>query len=42
MSIERFRATLYDRVAFVVLNVLLVVAIIDWLSGRLRATLIGR
>lgn len=40
--IERFRATLYDQVAFVVLNVLLVVAIIDWLSGRLRATLIGR
>ena len=42
MSIERFRATLYDQVAFVVLNVLLVVAIIDWLSGRLRSTLIGR
>ena len=40
--IERFRATLYDQVAFVVLNVLIVVAIIDWLSGRLRATLIGR
>ncbi len=40
--IERFRATLYDQVAFVVLNVLVVVAIIDWLSGRLRAALIGR
>ena len=40
--IERFRATLYDQVAFVVLNVLIVVAIIDWLSGRLRSTLIGR
>ena len=40
--IERFRATLYDQVAFVVLNVLIVVAIIDWLSNRLRATLIGR
>ena len=39
--IERFRASLYDQVAFVVLNVLIVVAIIDWLSGRLRARLIG-
>ena len=40
--IERFRATLYDQVAFVVLNVLIVVAIIDFLSGRLRGILIGR
>ena len=31
--IERFRAGLFDQVAFVVLNVLVVIAIIDWGSG---------
>ncbi len=40
--IERFRASLYDQVAFVVLNVLVVVALIDWLSGALRRRLIGQ
>ena len=37
--IERFRANLYDQVAFVVLNVLIVVAIIDWLSRKIRERL---
>ncbi|MGI3211105.1 phosphonate ABC transporter, permease protein PhnE [Roseovarius tibetensis] len=40
--IERFRASLYDQVAFVVLNVLIVIAVIDWVSGKLRRRLIGR
>ena len=39
--IERFRATLYDQVAFVVLNILVLIAIIDWVSKRLRTWLIG-
>lgn len=39
--IERFRAGLFDQVAFVVLNVLVVVAIIDWGSGLIRKRLIG-
>ena len=34
--VERFRATLYDQVAFVVINILIVVALIDWLSKRVR------
>jgi phosphonate transport system permease protein len=38
--IERFRATLYDQVAFVVLNVLIVVAIIDWISRKIRERLV--
>ncbi|SCC82340.1 phosphonate ABC transporter, permease protein PhnE [Saliniramus fredricksonii] len=39
--IERFRAGLFDQVAFVVLNVLVVIAIIDWASGLLRRRFIG-
>ncbi len=39
--IERFRAGLFDQVAFVVLNVLVVIAIIDWGSGRIRQRFIG-
>ncbi|MCU0907025.1 MAG: phosphonate ABC transporter, permease protein PhnE [Rhodobacteraceae bacterium] len=39
--IERFRAGLFDQVAFVVLNILVVIAVIDWLSGRIRARFIG-
>lgn len=39
--IERFRAGLFDQVAFVVLNVLVVIAVIDWLSARIRARFIG-
>ena len=39
--IERFRAGLFDQVAFVVLNVLVVVAIIDWISGKIRKHYIG-
>lgn len=40
--VERFRAGLYDQVAFVVLNVLICVAVIDWLSARIRARFIGQ
>ena len=39
--IERFRAGLYDQVAFVVLNVLIVIAIIDWMSRKIRERYIG-
>ena len=39
--IERFRAGLFDQVAFVVLNVLVVIAIIDWGSGKIRQRFIG-
>ncbi|MGY6411179.1 MAG: phosphonate ABC transporter, permease protein PhnE [Alkalilacustris sp.] len=39
--IERFRAGLFDQVAFVVLNVLVVIAIIDWGSGKIRKRFIG-
>ena len=39
--IERFRAGLFDQVAFVVLNVLVVIAIIDWGSGLIRKRFIG-
>ena len=39
--IERFRATLYDQVAFVVINVLILVAIIDWVSRKIRMSFIG-
>ena len=34
--IERFRAQLYDQVFFVVLNVLVLIFAIDWLSKRIR------
>ncbi len=40
--IERFRASLYDQVAFVVLNILILIALIDWLSKRIRLHVIGR
>ena len=39
--IDRFRAGHFDRVAFVVLNVLVVVYVIDFISGRIRAHFIG-
>jgi len=39
--IERFRAGLFDQVAFVVLNVLVVIAVIDWGSGIIRKRFIG-
>jgi len=39
--IERFRAQLYDQVFFVVLNVLVLIFIIDWLSKRIRLWVIG-
>jgi phosphonate transport system permease protein len=39
--IERFRASLYDQVAFVVLNVLVLIFAIDWLSKRVRLWVIG-
>lgn len=39
--IERFRAGLYDQVAFVVLNVLVLIFAIDWLSKRVRLWAIG-
>ncbi|MEM6744433.1 MAG: phosphonate ABC transporter, permease protein PhnE [Pseudomonadota bacterium] len=39
--IERFRANLYDQVAFVVLNILILIAIIDWLSKRIRLWVVG-
>jgi phosphonate transport system permease protein len=38
--IERFRASLYDQVAFVVLNVLILIAIIDWVSKKIRTRVI--
>ena len=39
--IERFRASLYDQVAFVVLNVLVLIFLIDWVSKRIRLWAIG-
>lgn len=39
--IERFRASLYDQVAFVVLNVLVLIFATDWLSKRVRHWAIG-
>lgn len=39
--IERFRAGLFDQVAFVVLNVLIVIAVIDYCSGLIRKRFIG-
>ena len=39
--IERFRAQLYDQVFFVVLNVLVLIFVIDWLSKRIRLWAIG-
>lgn len=39
--VERFRAGLYDQVAFVVLNVLICIFVIDWISARVRRHFIG-
>lgn len=39
--IERFRAGMFDQVAFVVLNILVVIAVIDWGSGMIRKRFIG-
>ncbi len=39
--IERFRANLYDQVAFVVLNVLVCIYLIDWMSRKIRERVIG-
>jgi phosphonate transport system permease protein len=39
--IERFRAGLYDQVAFVVLNILVLIFAIDWLSKRIRLWEVG-
>lgn len=39
--IERFRANLFDQVAFVVLNVLVCIFVIDWLSRMIRERFIG-
>jgi phosphonate transport system permease protein len=39
--IERFRANLFDQVAFVVLNVLVCIFVIDWISRKVRERFIG-
>jgi len=39
--IERFRAGLYDQVAFVVLNILVLIFAIDWMSKRIRLWAVG-
>lgn len=39
--VDRFRAGYFDQVAFVVLNILICVFVIDWLSGKVRAHFIG-
>jgi phosphonate transport system permease protein len=39
--VDRFRAGHFDQVAFVVLNVLVVVYAIDWMSARIRKHFIG-
>ncbi|MBI1621374.1 phosphonate ABC transporter, permease protein PhnE [Aquamicrobium zhengzhouense] len=39
--IERFRANLFDQVTFVVLNVLVCIFVIDWLSKKIREKFIG-
>lgn len=39
--IERFRANMFDQVAFVVLNVLVCIFVIDWLSRKVRQRFIG-
>jgi phosphonate transport system permease protein len=38
---QRFRAQHYDQVYLVVLNVLVLIFIIDWLSKRIRLWAIG-
>lgn len=39
--IERFRANLFDQVTFVVLNVLVCIFAIDWISKKIRERYIG-
>lgn len=39
--IERFRANMFDQVAFVVLNVLVCIFVIDWVSRKIRERFIG-
>ncbi len=39
--IERFRANYFDQVTFVVLNVLVCVFVIDWISKKIRERYIG-
>lgn len=39
--VERFRANMFDQVTFVVLNVLVCVFAIDWLSKKIRERYIG-
>ena len=39
---EQIRTYDFDRVAFIVLLILIVVAAIDWISGKLRFAIIGR
>jgi len=39
--IERFRANLFDQVAFVVINVLVCIFVIDWVSRKIRERFIG-
>jgi phosphonate transport system permease protein len=39
---EQIRTYDFDRVAFIVLMILVVVAAIDWISGKLRFAIIGR
>ena len=39
---EQIRTYNFDQVAFIVLMILVAVAIIDWISGKLRAAMIGR
>lgn len=39
--VDRFRAGFFDQVAFVVINILICVFVIDWLSGKVRAHFIG-
>ena len=39
---EQIRTYDFDQVAFIILLILAAVAMIDWVSGRLRRALIGR
>ncbi|MDA0188026.1 MAG: phosphonate ABC transporter, permease protein PhnE [Proteobacteria bacterium] len=39
--VDRFRAGFFDQVAFVVINILICVFVLDWLSGKVRAHFIG-
>jgi phosphonate transport system permease protein len=39
---EQIRTYDFDQVAFAVIMILITVAIIDWISGRLRFAIIGR